>query len=280
MNYREMAPSAAAARYVKCYWLLEDDAPSREPQRIVPDGRCELILNLARPFESQVAGQWQRQPQSFFAGQITRPLVLRCDGPASIVGIRFHPHGAADFLGLPVCELTNTIASLESVSLPLYRQLQGLLESGSPFAALGRLDKLLGHPRGRRREELTPIAAAVHQLERTAGQQRIATLADAAGLSLRQFQRRFRDVVGISPKLFSRMQRFQRVFQASEAPDADWVEAALKNGYFDQSHLIRDFREFAGKAPTSLLAGEVDLARRFVAGAVSHFSNTALPGTV
>lgn len=91
----------------------------------------------------------------------------------------------------------------------------------------------------------------------------------------------FRDAVGISPKLFSRMQRFQRVFQATEGADSDWVDAAVQNGYFDQAHLIRDFREFAGKAPTSLQAGEVDLARRFLrSDSMSHFSNTRSDGAL
>jgi AraC-like DNA-binding protein len=274
MRYHEVLPSLAAARHIKCYWVLEDDSRSREPQRIVPDGRCELILNFAQPFASQTTGHWQRQPQSFFVGQITGPLLLRPGGPVRVVGIRFHPHGASAFLGLPVRELTNTIASIESLSLPLHRESQRLLDSGSPSAALTRLDKIFSHSIQPRREDQTPVVAAVHHLERAAGCVRVTVLARNAGLSLRQFQRRFRDAVGISPKLFSRMQRFQRVFQATEAPDADWAGTALQSGYFDQAHLIRDFREFAGMAPTSLLAGEVDLARRFLADSMSHFSNT------
>lgn len=280
MRYHEVSPSPAAARHIKCYWALEDDFPSSEPQRIVPDGRCELILNFAQPFAGQVAGRWQRQPQSFVVGQITGPLMLRPCGPARVLGVRFHPHGAGAAFGLPVYELTNTLAPTEVLSFSLHGELQRLLDSGSPFAALTRLDKIFSHSIRPRREDHTGVIGAVHQIERTGGQVRMAMIANAAGLSLRQFQRRFRDAVGISPKLFSRMQRFQRVFHATEMPDADWVGTAVHNGYFDQAHLIRDFREFAGKAPTSLLAGEVDLARRFLGPSMSHFSNTALPAAV
>ena len=280
MRYHEASPNPAAARYIKCYWVLEDDSPSTEPQRIVPDGRCELILNFAQPFASQIAGEWQRQPQSFFVGQITGPMLLRPCCPARVLGIRFHPHGAGALLGVRVRELTNTLAPVDSLSLHLHHELQRLLDSGSPFAALTKLDKIFSQPNEPLCEDQTPVVAAVHQLERTAGRVRIAALAQAAGLSLRHLERRFRDAVGISPKLFSRMQRFQSVFQATESPDADWVDAALWSGYFDQAHLIRDFREFAGKAPTSLLAGEVDLARRFLGGSMSHFSNTAPPVAV
>jgi transcriptional regulator GlxA family with amidase domain len=103
----------------------------------------------------------------------------------------------------------------------------------------------------------------------------VGALADRAGLSARQFERRFRQAVGIPPKLFSRMQRFQRVFPALASAGGRWADAAMRCGYYDQAHLIRDFREFAGKPPAALLAEDSDLARHFVDGArMSHFSKT------
>jgi methylphosphotriester-DNA--protein-cysteine methyltransferase len=89
-----------------------------------------------------------------------------------------------------------------------------------------------------------------------------------------------KDAVGISPKLFGRMQRFQRVFWAVEGTTSDWIDVAVHCGYYDRAHLIRDFREFAGKTPTALLDQEIDLSRHFVqALAMSHFSKTAFGGS-
>jgi AraC-like DNA-binding protein len=275
MNYREIRPAPAAARYVKCYWLLEDDAPSREPQRIIPDGRSELIFNFAKPFESSVDTTWQAQPQCFFVGQITGPLLLRQSSPARVLGIRFHPHGAGQFLGVPMHELANTVTSLQDLPARRFSRFQRVHDCGSPQAALANLDAAFSHAAESRYTDFGPVPAAVGQLELSAGQLSVRAVAEAAGLSLRQFERRFRAAVGISPKLFSRMQRFQRVFHSSEQSQSDWVDTAVQCGYFDQAHLIRDFHEFAGKAPTSLLAGEVDLARCFAySNAMSHFSNT------
>jgi AraC-like DNA-binding protein len=78
----------------------------------------------------------------------------------------------------------------------------------------------------------------------------------------------------MAPKLFARIQRFQRVFPAIEREGAGWVDAAAACGYYDQAHLIRDFREFAGEPPAALLAGD-ELARHFL----SHFSKTTGRGS-
>src|SRR6267142_497155 len=77
MKYFEKAPSIAVSRFIKCYWVLEDDSPTNFVQTIVPDGRFELILNLRRPFQSLQSEQWYSQPDCFFVGQITGPLLVR-----------------------------------------------------------------------------------------------------------------------------------------------------------------------------------------------------------
>ena len=73
-------------------------------------------------------------------------------------------------------------------------------------------------------------------------------------MSTRHLERRFLDRVGLTPKLFSRMRRFQSVFAAIEDGDANWAAAASACGYYDQAHLIRDFREFTGKTPMSVFS--------------------------
>jgi len=261
MQYRELKPGGAMARFVKTFWMLEDSSPNGDEQRIVPDGRPELIFNLGAPFESCKDGAWTRQPQSFLAGQITRPLLLRSAGAAHILGVRFHPHGASDLLGMPLTEFTDQVVPLEDFSPDLHRTLQrlGELEKGDPLEAIaGLLAQLCQHEDDDRR-----MKSAVAQFESSAGLAEVREVASKVGMSPRQLQRCFRERVGISPKLFPRMQRFQRVFQAMEPGPAGWVEVAVDCGYYDQAHLIRDFREFAGKPPTALEAGEIELAREF-----------------
>jgi len=115
------------------------------------------------------------------------------------------------------------------------------------------------------------IEYAVHLVLQSRGSVRIEQLAHEVNLSRRQLERRFSHEIGLSPKAFNRIIRFQNVFQAYES-QRDWVTVAHDCGYYDQAHLIEDFRELAGEPPTKLLARESDLARVFLQA--SHFSKT------
>jgi len=259
MRYREIQPSAAAASFIERYWILELDGASAGVQRVLPDGRPELICNLGQPFEAFRDGEWRRQPQLFLAGQITGPLLLRPSGPVKIAGVHFHPHGASRVFGQPMHELADRFAPVADLAPALARELENAAGIAHLEAAL-----LRGSNGGDRLTE-----EAVRRIALAKGAADIAALARDLGVSCRQLERRFRDHVGLSPKLFSRMQRFQQVFQAIGEAGPNWVRAAVECGYYDQAHLIRDFKDFSGETPKTLLADD-ELARHFL----SHFSNT------
>jgi AraC-like DNA-binding protein len=257
MYYREFAPGEDAGRFVDCFWVLEGAVPGAV-QRVVPDGRPELIVNLGQPFESLQNGQWQRQPHCFLAGQLTGPLLLRAPDVTRIMGVRFRPGGAAQLLGVPAQELTDRVVPAGDLGL---KTLAGL-------STLREVERaLLGAERGGA-DPLVDEAARL--LSRSPDVENAAAL---LGVSRRQLERRFKTRVGMPPKHFARIRRFQRVFHAMEADSTGWVDAAADCGYYDQAHLIRDFRDFAGEPPSLLLAAD-DLARHFL----SHFSKTHSSG--
>jgi len=224
-------------------------------QRVVPDGRSELIVNLGQSYESLQRGQWQRQPQAFVAGQITGPLLLRSRGDTRIFGVRFHPHGASQVLKMPMPDVTGSFVDLQGFS------------GGDPSfeGQIAQFEKLAGV----REDEDLLVTHAVSRMVDAGGIVEIAAFAAMAGISCRQFERRFLSLVGLPPKLFCRIQRFQKIFAALEQPGTNWVNAAIECGYYDQAHLIRDFKEFTGRTP-SVFFTEADFAGHFL----SHFSKT------
>jgi AraC-like DNA-binding protein len=239
MLYRESPPRVESQSFLHCLWTLETDGGA--VQRIVPDGRPELIVNLGAPFESFRDGRWRRQPRAFLTGQLTGPLLVRPAGAAHIVAARFQPQGAARVFAFALDRIVDDVHPVE-----IHASTVEELESA-----------LLAHVR-----PSDPIVdEAVRRL------MECESTADI-GISPRHLERRFKARAGIGPKLFSRIQRFQRVFREIET-GGNWVEAALACGYYDQAHLVRDMRQFAGEAPSTLLKGD-ELARHFL----SHFSKT------
>jgi AraC-like DNA-binding protein len=264
LNYREIVPEGPASEFVERYWVLESDVSEQgRVQRVVPDGTAELILNFAQPFESCQNGEWRLQPRCFLAGQITGPLLLRPIGPARMLGVRFLAHGAGRMLGTPMPETTGRIVDLSDLVPALARDLDSIWEAPSAAAQAARADAIFGAWERRHGRRDTVVEEAVARLTSARVPPDTATLARTLGISLRQLERRFQNAVGLGPKHFSRMRRFQRVFQAIEQQRPGWAGAAAACGYYDQAHLVRDFQEFAGQAPSVLLAG-ADLARHFL----------------
>jgi AraC-like DNA-binding protein len=198
-----------------------------------------------------------------------------------MIGVRFRPHGITRLLGLPAHVLTGLVVPLADVSLALYKQLECLRELRSTAQQLMVVDRVLRSFAETNNATDWQIGAAVNGIMHADTVPDVRNVAAVVGLSLRQFQRRFKDEVGIAPKLFCRIQRFQRVFQALDSPGSTWVNTALRCGYYDQAHLIRDFRDFSGEPPVALLAAESDLASHFLQHqAVSRFSKTVTVGSV
>jgi len=278
IRYREIRPAPHLQPFLYSFWILEHDAEDAAPQRIVPDGHCELILNWSEPFEAFQNGQWRRQPRCFLAGQIDGPLLLRPSRPARMLGIGFHPHGAAKLLALPMHELSGRFTPVEDLSQALARNLHRALEMPDPVAAVEAA--LLSAANTARRGDLL-IEEAVRRIARTKGATDLAAMARDLGLSTRQLERRFHAAVGLPPKLFCRIERFNNVFRTLGQGSGAWADTAIDCGYYDQAHLIRDCKSLSGTTPAVLLADDADLARYFYRRfGMSHSSNTAWRASV
>ncbi|MDQ0464795.1 AraC-like DNA-binding protein [Caulobacter ginsengisoli] len=240
-RYAEFVPRSDLAAHVHRLWLFEG-SDSDEDQRIVPDGRPELIVHYGRPYlEAGSDGDFTRQAPVVFAGQLTRPLVLRSDGPAGVIGVRFRPAGALAYLGRPLSDFTDRRVPLDP---DLAEGLAGLGEAD-------RLTRIQDHVAARLAGPPDPDIEAI-----------VEALADKrTPPASRDLQRRFARQVGVPPRKLAAILRFRRVFDAlSEAASGTWTEAAHAVGYFDHPQLVRDFRRFLGCTPGQFLRQRAGLS--------------------
>jgi AraC-like DNA-binding protein len=278
MRYQEFQPAPPVNKFVECFWTLEggSDGKPVEPQRILPDGCAELVLNFgARFIEHKENGDQELQPFHFLVGQMTRPILIAPTGDVQLLGIRFHPGGTMPFLRYPMHEVTNRVVALGQLHGALEREF--LARTGDAPLLRGKIaalqhwfTQLLND--GKHDSRLLSLTA---KMVRLGGRLSLDELAAGAGISGRQLERKFLQEVGLGPKQLCRILRFQQVFRVVEQDHAGWSGVALDCGYFDQAHLIRDFREFAWQTPAVLLAHPNSLTEAFSRKhRTSDFSNT------
>lgn len=229
MPYVEHQPTAALRPWVECFWTNSDRAPSGV-QRVLPDGCADLVFDL-------------QERSSAVVGTMTRPLVLPEHGSFEFFGVRFRPGRAAAFLRIPLAEVTDARVPLGEIwrgwSDGILERRLSELRAGIESELLRRLD-----PERDRR-----VDAAVARI--VDGDMRIDELAREIGISRQHLARQFHHHVGVSPKTFARVMRFRRLTNSLGASDVDWADLAAEHGFYDQSHLIADFRELAGTTPSA-----------------------------
>jgi AraC-like DNA-binding protein len=246
LEFRTFRPSPALAHCVHCYWTLAGPGDA-EPQVIFPDGRMELVFQMGDAFRRGSEVQARR----LLVGQMRRYVIITPGEQVQTFGIRFRPGGAFPLFRFPQGEVEDQIVALDDVDPALSGELSRAMdEAQDPVAAVERalLKRISQSP-------MNPaVCMALGGILRTSGQTTIGALAADSGVTKRHLERVFRDQVGVPPKVFARIVRFQRVLKAAPA---NWAAIAAESGYFDQAHLVRDFQQFTGETPAVWAARRV-----------------------
>src|SRR5262249_22669878 len=232
-------------------------AAEQRTERLRPTGRLELAINL-RQNELRMCDAERPENCSRLSGAIVSGASGRGFTPAEdsfIIGVHFKPGGAFPFLGLPAGDLADSHVDLETLwGLPARRLRERLCEAGTSAERGGLLQEALLLRLCHDVEQHYAVSAALEMFGKIQPRPTIREAAKYLGLSERRFIQVFKAEVGIRPKLFSRIKRFQQTRSfIQQNPSPDWASLALDLGYFDQSHLIREFLEFSGLSPTDYL---------------------------
>jgi AraC-like DNA-binding protein len=261
MLYLERHPHPALAPFIKSYWYTCDPHATHRHERVLPNGHAQIVISLARDFLTDAnhpTDPLQHTPAAILLGLYSRHQRIDTIDLSELIGIIFHPGGTLPFFPANTQAFTNCETSLEDLWGNAAANLRNdLREASTPEQKFARLDFALRH---RLAQSKTPhrnptLDYALTRLHRNPGTTTIEKLTRDIGISPRRLSQLFREQIGVSPKLYCRIQRFQQAVQhMHRGADIRWSELALTCGYYDQSHFTNDFHAFSGLSPTNYSA--------------------------
>jgi AraC-like DNA-binding protein len=259
MHYLGRAPVAALRPFVRALWHYEGYAPDHRTERVLPSGTVEMTVLLDDEsvpiFDAGTtyASREERLLAPLVAGVHRSFFVIATAPQRRCMGVHFEAGGAEALLGFPSDAIADRQVSLEDLWDPATaRRLRDrLCSAGDPEARLRIIEATLLQRAKQRRSRPAWIDAAVEAMHQTPNRP-ISELARECGVSHRRFTEGFKRAVGLPPRPFGRIVRFQRILpDLRRSGDLDWCDVALACGYYDQSHFIHDFKAFSGLTPTA-----------------------------
>ena len=238
-------PAPPLDDFVDVIWTCEREPEPWPQERLLPDGSVELVIDLLAPPSTDVV-----------AGPHSRFFVLDTTFRQHLVGVHFKPGGAFPFLGAPLVELRNTAAPLDALWGSIARQLRDEVGDAHTDGARCEIVSRVLMLQGRNRlQHHRAVDHALREFTRVPLMRTLADVSAATGLSQRRFIQLFTEEVGLTPKVFCRIRRFQHAIRTAHRTGiVNWSELALDCGYFDQAHLIHDFQAFSGLTPAAWAA--------------------------
>jgi AraC-like DNA-binding protein len=242
-------PRAPLSDYVQILWSYAHYKQPHSTERLLPTGAMNLVVTVDANGAASAT----------VAGAHSTYFMLDTTKPFSAIGVGFKAGGGFPFFGLPADELQNLVVPLDALvgreASELCDRLMNAATTAAKFLALerfllARLEASEGRSAG--------IRYALDAFTGAGRVPRVATIAEQVGWTSGKLIAKFRGEVGLAPKAFCRVARFGRVLATVDGEAAvDWCDVALSCGYFDQSHFVHDFKDFAGVTPSEYLRERV-----------------------
>lgn len=251
MNYDIAKPSELLAPFVRCYWSLDVAVTGLpEPYRVVPQGCVELMFFYKTPYADCHTGS--SLPHAVILGQQSSYLDLQALGDVGIFSVLFKPHGAKVFFKTPLNEVTNLSVSLCDFSGKNSSELIERIVLARTNAERVQIIEsyLLARIREKELEEFNRIEQVMNSVRELRGEISIDQMSYISCLGRRQLARVFQKVVGMTPKQYLKIVRFQHVLNTKQLnPKINLTHLAFECGYHDQAHFANDFKRISGESP-------------------------------
>ncbi len=247
-------PRPPLARYVDAIWTVDGSDGPRES--VLPNGAIELIFNFGQPHYvvDRLTGERNCFRRAWLAGMQHAPLFIEPHSDTKLLGIRFRPGGLQPFVRFAVSEVTDRVEECDLVFGSEFELLRECLAGAASPADRMLLIETVLLRRVREPRHRNLIDFAMQEIAGSGGCRRIGAISRSAGVSERHLISRFRESVGASPKFLARIVRFQRVLAlVRDHMRVSRSAIAAEAGFFDESHMIREFQLLAGATPSAYL---------------------------
>ncbi len=257
MNYYTIAPSKTLSAYVRFFWVLESDEPYCH--RSMADGCAEMVFHYKGSFdEITIPGQIERSFDVGLHGPSQNYRRFITDKSFGIFGVYLYPFAIPQLFSIPANELSDQMPDLASLLGADGRKLEEkiiMAETNLQRVSIlsSYLEKKLKNVTSQR-----AVVSVINAIIHSKGLMPVDELAKKSFLSTRQFERNFKIFSGFSPKLYSRIIRFQMATQNYGASYKTLTDIAYDCGYYDQSHFIHDFKQFSGYHPKQYFSGKAE----------------------
>lgn len=245
-------PSLVLAPFIKHYWGFESNDRDLQ-QRIVPIGSMQLIFHFGDQMLQPETDNLL--PRSFLGGHSSGYLDIKSCGSVKMLVVVFQPYGVKALLRRPMGEFYNYNIPVSDIDDKPLEDLSKRLQDQQDFQMCVELieqffiKRLVGFDSYNYKRLSLAIEAINTKIEIDSSK-----LADITCLSKKQFQRVFIDYIGATPKDFSRIVRFHRaLYILQNNPSISLSQLAFESGYYDQPHMVKEFKYFSGYTPTEYL---------------------------
>lgn len=263
MSVNKFYPSALLRPYIESYRLYRI-LGSTQSNELLAEGYVEIGFKLnEKQILTSIKGRVFPVADIKILGQLTAPGLTVKDRGAELLVVRFFAHSASIFLDGKVADFTNSFTDLKDLDVVLSERLHNqVMESGTFEGKIRVIENYLREKLITNEKKLYRLrtAAAVSRLGAAhSGMVKISEICRASGCSYRYLQKLFDDYLGISPKTYLRILRYQKSRFLVGYTDEPFINIAYLCGYFDQAHFIKEFTGFTGRSP-SLFRSSVSAA--------------------
>lgn len=259
-------PVPAALRPLVRLWIgVSEMSAGTCRRREIPGPHVILVFQFGPPIRISKCGsdEWSsRHRRGLVAGLYDSFVTTEHDGFDASIQVNLTPLGARALLGIPLSEISRTVVELSDL-LPHARGLSDRLAQARSWADRFQIvERVLVERLSLGTHLRSDIVWAANQIAASGRARKVGDLARSLQMSRKHFDALFRDHVGMLPKRYATLVRFERLaMRISALPTRNWADLAFESGFADQAHMAREVKRFSGLSPTGLRAYLADMAR-------------------